>query len=158
MVATVELKKSESGMTSYWWVTGLNCSHQLVCLLQMQLNAPSDIETNPEDWCSSMLETHVIAIARLAKSQMAHGQMLPMLDSQFRARLASAHLCISWQAAWALGQWLNFSQVTRRSQLPRCAGELLGPVMKDYWKRNVETPVSEQQKERPISPVTRSTK
>ena len=90
--ATVELKRAGDGLTSYWWVTGLNASGKLVNLYQMQLSLPSLSEKDLGPLIQAMLTDFAFPLAHIASKSNTSSVGAQLFEPQFRQKLASAHL------------------------------------------------------------------
>lgn len=91
-VATVELKRGDSAITSYWWVTGLNAAGELVNLYQMQLALPSLPEESINLLIEAMLKDYAFPLAHIASRTKGHQEVVQIFDPRFREKLALAHL------------------------------------------------------------------
>jgi hypothetical protein len=92
MVATVELKKFEGNVTSYWWVSGLNQAGELVNLYQMQLALPRLTEKALEPLVEAMLKDFAFPLAHIASKATGQQSNVQLFDPHFRDSLALAHL------------------------------------------------------------------
>lgn len=92
-VTIAEFKQTGQAIMSYWWVSGLNASGELVLLVELQLSLPT-AKWKPEEFGLEVYRNHINPLAELASQVMEPLALTSLYELGFRTALLTEHLRI----------------------------------------------------------------